>query len=146
MQKYLSLRCFATCLADWFCQGKACASLVKWSVTTCTSTDLLLESFAVQKSMHTIYKGAEVFILSRGTLPSGSAVLLMIHLGHWQTVFDISINVRPEESLMGQAQAPKMPLMASAVVNSFEHCSIAHICPPPAREYFPLLRHILLGM
>src|SRR4029434_157275 len=32
-------------------------------------------------------------------------------------VFDISVNVRPEESLTGQAQAPKLSLMAGGVVH-----------------------------
>lgn len=39
LQKYFSQSCFATCLADWSLHRKACASLVKWPVTTSTSTE-----------------------------------------------------------------------------------------------------------
>ena len=85
IQKYLSHNCLATCFADWSLHGNECDSLVKWSVTTSTSTDLLLLSSAHQKSMHTISRGDVVLILSNGALPSGSTDLPMTHLGQCLT-------------------------------------------------------------
>lgn len=81
-QKTWSHSFLATGLAVWFVPWKAWANLVKWSVTTRTSTECCLWSSALQKSMHTNSIGADVLMLSRGARADGSGVLARLHL--WQ--------------------------------------------------------------
>lgn len=66
MQKYQSQRTLATCLAVWSLHGNAWVILVKWCVTTKTSTDFFLESSDDQKPVQTSSNGLLDIMLSKG--------------------------------------------------------------------------------